>query len=111
MNNIIVLDAVKEHPLVYEYLNQDCRYDKEITLEAVKQYGWLLKYTSDELKKDYDVVFAALLSSIDAVQYVSPEFHYDEKCMRAINSHPVYDCYEDYHFVIKEGVPFEENEE
>lgn len=106
--DITILNAIKYEPFIYIYLEEKYRFDKEITLEAVKHYGGLLKYTSDELKKDYDVVFAALLNSSDAVQYVSPDFHYDERCIKAINSHPVYGYTEDNQYIIKDGIPFEE---
>lgn len=108
MIDLTIEKAIEKDPLIYYYLDEIYRYDKEITLEAVKRCGALLKYTSDELKKDYDVVFAALLNSSDAMQYVSPEFHYDERCMKAINSHPIYGYTEDNRYIIKEGIPFEE---
>ena len=80
-NRPIILNTVKEYPMIIKELNNHFINDKEIIMEAVKRDGNLYRFTSETLKDDMEIVLTSYMNSKNFYHY------YSEKNKEIIDLH------------------------
>ena len=80
-NRPIILNTVKEYPLIIKELNNYFMNDKEIIMEAVKRDGNLYRFASETLKDDIEIVLTSYKNSKNFYHY------YSEKNKEIIDLH------------------------
>ena len=80
-NRQIILNTVKEYPMIIKELNNHFINDKEIIMEAVKRDGNLYRFASETLKDDMEIVLTSYMNSKNFYHY------YSEKNKEIIDLH------------------------